>query len=65
MAMGSGAHAGLANTVAIGANAVANVNAGDIALGSGSATAAVVATPSGVVNGSQLQLCGHGTDQYA
>ncbi len=58
VAMGSGAHAGLANTVAIGANAVANVNAGDIALGSGSATAAVVATPSGVVNGSSYSYAG-------
>ena len=45
------------DSVAIGPNAVAN-NAGDVALGNGSTTAAVVATPSTVINGTNYAFAG-------
>jgi autotransporter adhesin len=45
------------DSVAIGPNAVAN-NAGDIALGSGSTTAAAVATPNTTINGTTYNFAG-------
>ena len=51
VAVGNFANAGKDDAVAVGRNAVAGAQAGDVALGSGSTTATVVATATGTING--------------
>ena len=51
LALGQGATASLADTTAVGSNAVAGAQAGDVALGDGSVTSAVVATSGATIDG--------------
>jgi autotransporter adhesin len=54
----AGATASQADAVAIGAQATAGAQAGDVALGSGSSTSAVVNTPSATINGTLYTFAG-------
>ncbi|MGJ3701009.1 hypothetical protein [Variovorax sp. AFSI2.2] len=57
-AFGQGATASVSDSLALGSNASASVNAGDVALGSGSTTATVVGTPSAVIAGTTYNFAG-------
>ncbi|HWT21840.1 MAG TPA: hypothetical protein VN280_23295, partial [Variovorax sp.] len=60
VALGTAAGIGIVanDTVSIGSGSVAGAQSGDVALGSGSVTSAVVATPSGTINGTTYSYAG-------
>ncbi|MDQ0027740.1 autotransporter adhesin, partial [Variovorax paradoxus] len=58
VAMGNNAAVSRVNGVALGTGATAGANAGDVALGSGSVTAAAVGTASTVINGTTYNFQG-------
>jgi len=58
VALGNGSKASIGSGVAIGNGATAGTNAGDVALGSGSTTAAVVNTPNASINGTTYTFAG-------
>jgi len=58
VAVGPGAQASQDNALALGANAQAMANVGDVALGAGSTTAPVVATPTMTVAGTTYNVAG-------
>ncbi|MCO6180796.1 hypothetical protein NHF53_22130, partial [Ciceribacter sp. RN22] len=58
VAMGTGAQGATSMSVAVGSNAAAQANAGDVALGAGSATGAVVNTTGDVIDGVSYTYAG-------